>query len=236
MTPAPQPTLLCTKTGDPFQPLRLYYDLRDVAAIARVLDGLRCIEHDREAGHWTWRYVHEAASLVFPQARRPLPGGETIVLGRFTLDDGRLVFSTRSLQRGVHALRFCGPRFVEAVVVRFRVVNRWFDACEGAGGFERLDAMLDEGVTFNDSPEEREKTSRQLGPAAEGPTVEQILAADVPPIEDSPANPEDETPDFENLKFQLELRLMRAEARWKGDAEATIGSIMLRLAAAAGVS
>lgn len=236
MTPTPSPTLLCTKTGDPFQPLRLYYALRDATALTRVLDGLRCIEHDREAGHWTWRYVHEAASLVFPQARHPLPSGETIVLGRFTLDDGRLVFSTRSVQRGAHALTFFGPRFTQAAVVaRFRLINRWFDASEAAGGLERLDAMLDEGVTFIDSPEEKEKRSRQRGPAA-GTDIEQMVAMDVPPIEDAPVHLQDETPDFQNLRLALALRAIRADERWNGNADATIGSIILEATAAAGSS
>lgn len=57
--------LLATVTGEPFQPVRLYYEIPGKSFVTRKLSPLRCMEEDRERGRWVWLYTAEAEPLTF---------------------------------------------------------------------------------------------------------------------------------------------------------------------------
>jgi hypothetical protein len=219
--------LLCTVTGEPFQPVRLYYAVPDRAAVTKVFKRLRCMDEDRKAGCWVWLYEREAASLTFGQPRDKLdPRVHPIVIGRFTFETDFMVLAVRSVTRAVEAAKFFGPRFGPTVVLsRGRLLNRWLEVHEAAVGLDQLDAMLDARVTVidpNDSEERFEmamagtKTKKQKARALAGHREEQ-RRRDVPLVEDFPLHAEEETPEYRDLKFTLELRMTRAFEHWKGN-------------------
>lgn len=219
--------LLCTVTGEPFQPVRLYYAVPDRAAVTKVFKRLRCMDEDRKAGCWVWLYEREAASLTFGQPRDKLdPRVHPIVIGRFTFETDYMVLAVRSVARAVEAAKFFGPRFgPTAVLSRGRLLNRWLEVHEAAVGLDQLDATLDLHITVidpNDSAERFEmamagtKTKKQKARALAGHREEQ-RRRDVPLVEDFPLHAEEETSEYRDLKFTLELRMTRAFEHWKGN-------------------
>jgi hypothetical protein len=52
---------------------------------------------------------------------------------------------------------------------------------------------------------------------------------DVPLVEDFPLHAEEETPEFRDLKFTLELRVVRALEHWKGKTQVTLADLIYGL-------
>jgi hypothetical protein len=219
--------LLCTVTGEPFQPVRLYYAIPDGSAVTKVFKHLRCMDEDREAKCWVWLYEREAAVLTFGQPREKLPAAvHPIVIGRFALDGDRMVLAVRSTERAVQAARFFKPLLGPAVVlIRARIFNRWLDVKEAAGGLDRLDALLDADVTVIDPKDAEERFEKAMAGTKTPRQKQKALAAyreqqrrrDVPLVEDFPLHAEEETPEFRDLKFALELRMVHAYEHWRGN-------------------
>jgi hypothetical protein len=118
--------LLATVTGEPFQPIRLYWSIPAKAVVTHAFSALRCMDEDEEAGCWVWLYEHEAGGLTFLKPRGDLPPGvHPIVIGRFRMPTKhRLVLELRSFERGAEAARFFAPRFGPSVVLqRIRVTS-----------------------------------------------------------------------------------------------------------------
>jgi hypothetical protein len=231
--------LLCTVTGEPFQPVRLYYAGKDRAALTKIFKGLRCMDHDRRAGCWVWLYEHEAAPVTFGQPRDKIdPRAHPIVIGRFTFERAFVVLAVRSVARAVEAARFFGSRFGQATVLaRGRLVNRWFEAQEAAAGLDRLDAMLDADVTVIDPADAEARFEKAMaGTRNEAEKLEALAVhreeqrrRDVPLVEDFPLHAEEETPEFRDLKFTLELRAVRAHEHWKGNTQVTLADLIYGL-------
>jgi len=57
--------LQVTLTGEPVQPIRLYYAVRDKELLVRRLRRLRCMDFDPREKRWVWVYEHEARALAF---------------------------------------------------------------------------------------------------------------------------------------------------------------------------
>ena len=220
--------LLCTVTGEPFTPVRLYYSVPDRAAVTKVFKALRCMNDDRKAKCWVWLYEREASALTFGQPREKLdPRVHPIVIGRFTFEKDFLVLAVRSVQRAVEAAKFFGPRFGPAVVLsRGRLLNRWLDVREAAVGLDGLDDLLDTDVTVIDPQDAEDRFEKAMAGTKTRQEKARALAAhreeqrrrDVPMVEDFPLHAEEETPEFRDLKFMLELRASRAYEHWKGNA------------------
>jgi hypothetical protein len=197
------------------------------------------MEDDHSVGCWGWLYEREAASLTFGAPREKLdPAVHPIVIGRFTFQNDAMVLTVRSSERAVQAARFFGPRFgPEVVLVRARVINRWFDAREAAGGLDRLDAMLDRDVTVVDPMDAEKRFEKAMAGTKTQAQKAKALAAhredqrrrDVPLVEDFPLHAEEETPEYRDLKATLDLRMTRAYEHWKGNTQLTLADIIYRL-------
>lgn len=106
-----------------------------------------------------------------------------------------------------------------------RVINRWFDAAEGADDLRKLDKGLDRNVTvirWEDTADEFDAFVER------GKTVEERRALhaewtarrrhiDVPLVEDFPCHPDEELEDMRDLSATLNFRLMRAARHWGGE-------------------
>jgi hypothetical protein len=231
--------LLSTVTGEPFQPIRLYYAYPGRSAVAKVFRRLRCMSEDKDAGCWVWLYEREAAKLQFGHPREKLaPEVHPIVIGRFHLDKTGMFLAVRSQQRAVQAAKFFKPFFgPEVVLARGRVVNRWFQLREAADGLDRLDALLDVDVTVINPSDAEARLERAMAGTTTPEEKQRALAAhleeqmqrDVPLVEDFPLHANEETPDFRDLKFLLEIRMARAYEHWRGNTHVTLRDLIYRL-------
>jgi len=235
--------LLATVTGEPFQPVRLYYAIPSKPFVTRKLSQLRCMGEDREGGRWVWLYTAEAEPLTFGRPHAELPTEvHPVVIGSFRFPKkGGMTLELRSFERTIAAAKFFGPILGPRVVARrARVLNRWFDAKELVGGPEELDRHLDQNVTVGDPRVTEEKMEQYLAGAKTQEEKRRALERyyedrrrerrDVPLVEDFPLAPEEETPDFMHLAMTLRLRSLRAYEHWNGNTKLILQDIIYRLA------
>jgi hypothetical protein len=107
--PSRERALLTTVTGEPLQPIRLYFSVASKAAVTRTLLGLRCIDEDQRARRLVWLYQHEAAALAFgSRGYGDLPAQvHPVVIGEFRFPErDRMVFSVRSADRAIEGAKF----------------------------------------------------------------------------------------------------------------------------------
>jgi hypothetical protein len=233
--------LLTTVTGEPLQPIRLYFSVAEKAAVVRTLLGLRCIDEDRGGRRLGWLYQHEAASLSFgARGHADLPPEvHPVVIGELRFPErDRMVLSVRSADRAIEGAKFFKPILGASVsLVRARVVNRWFEASEGLAGPEPLDKFLDANVTRVDPKDAEEAFERAMAGTRTPEEKQRALATmaaerrrrDVPLVEDFPLCPEEETPDLRDLKMTLQLRSMRAYEHWRGNTHLTLADVICGL-------
>jgi hypothetical protein len=235
-------SLLTTVTGEPLQPVRLYFSIPTRAAVTRTLLGLRCVAEDEGGRRFAWLYQNEAVALTFGGSRThaDLPAEvHPVVLGEFRFPEkDRMVLALRSFNRAIEAAKFFGPILDDkATPVRVRVINRWLDAAEGLAGPEPLDRLLDQNVTRVDPQAAEDAFDRAMAGAHTREEKERAFAAyaeerrrrDVPLVEDFPLHPEEETPDFRDLAMILRLRTMRAYEHWRGNTHVTLADVIHRL-------
>ena len=232
-------TLLATLTKDPFQPVRLYYAIPSRSFVTDKFQSLKCIVEMPTEQCWEWVYWAEAEKLQFsagydavPKDRRP------IVLGRIRFPhSGGMVLETNAIARAIGAAKFFTPRLgTEVVLIRCRIVNRYFSADEGTP--TELMKTLDHDVSVID-PRQAEaafvstykgvRTMKDAVRAAEAFVRREIASKkDVPMVEDFPLAPEEETPDFLHLTTALNLRLARAFEHWQGNKHLTLTDVIVR--------
>lgn len=213
-------------TGEPFQPVRLYYSVPNKVAATRIFLALRCMADDG-SGAWLWHYDEEASALTFARPRNELPPEvHPIVLGRFNFPaKDKMVLAVRSGERAIEAAKFFGPLFGEKVILRrMRIINRYFEAAEAEAGLDRLDKLLDANVVRIDSADSEKAIEAAMASARTPDEAQRAYFAyheerrknDVPLVEDFPLAPEEETPDFQHLAMTIRFRSIRALHHWKG--------------------
>lgn len=235
--------LLTTVTGEPVQPVRLYYTIPSKPFVTRKLSQLRCMGEDRERGCWLWLYTAEAELLAFGRPHAELPAEvHPVIIGTIRFPrKGGMTLELRSFERAIAAAKFFGPILGPRVVARrARVVNRWFGAEELAFGPEEPERHLDQNVTTIDPRVAEERMDQYLSGAKTQDEKRRALERyyedrrrdrrDVPLVEDFPLAPEEETPDFMHLTMTLRLRGIRAYEHWNGSTQVTLRDIIYKLA------
>lgn len=229
--------LLATMTGEPFQPVRLYWTVPKRVTVTRVFTALGCVSEEAGSRAWLWLYQDEARAITFDKPYEALPPDvHPIHIGRFHMPSKpkkgrrptkeRLVMELRSFDRAIEAAKFFAPLFGSEVVLdRGRVINRLFEGHEAAGGPDVLDRLLDQNVVVKD-PRDAERDLEQAMAGAHTPREKRIAferysdekrKKDVPLVEDFPLWPEEETPEFRDLTMVLRLRQARAFEHWNGN-------------------
>lgn len=232
--------LLATLTGEPFQPVRLYYRIPSAPFVVAKLRELECTVEDAANRCWQWLFHGETKSMRFakagyddvPRERQP------IILGRIRFPkSGGMTLQTNSIERAVQAARFFAPHLGPRVVaMRCRVVNRCFAADEGPS--DELMKALDRDVTVIDPRDAEAQMEEDFKGVRSMEDVERVSARrlkeklesgkDVPGVEDFPLAPEEETPDFQHLATGLGFRLVRAVEHWRGNTHLTLTAIIVR--------
>jgi len=130
----PQKTLVTTKTGEPYQPVRIYYQVTKPKTVLSALKKLRCMEFDAEQQRWNWLYTDEARKLRFERSYNIIfRQAGAIILGYFTWrGEDQLLLDLRSFRRAQYALDFFSKRINRwaAHPTHLRLVNQLFSVDE----------------------------------------------------------------------------------------------------------
>jgi hypothetical protein len=232
--------LLMTMTGEIHQPVRLYYQVFDQAAVVKVFSALRCMDDDRDQARWVWLYHGEAKKLKFHTAYSAIPRTmRPIVLGygRFTSAQD-MYLDVRSCERATQAVVFF-DRYLQrsiAHVTHAAMVNRLFPAtAEGLPDLEGLfapdqvtaidgEAMLRRAVaslqTIQD-PQQRLDMAFAL--------IAQPAHAPLPEVEKFPVH--FYTDGIRSFETTLRLRQIVAFEHWRGHTECTLGEVIQKVTA-----
>ena len=221
-------TLLLTTTGEPFQPVRLRWTVPGKAFCITRLGTLECVGVNAETNVLTLWRSGEAKDLNFGERLLAQPSaGRLVILGMFRFPDSTsMVLEVRSIHRAITLAQILRPVLgPKAKLTRVRVINRWFEAAEGAADIHTLDKCLDKNVTVIRWEETADEFEAFVGGGA---TVEarrelekewraRRRLTDVPLVEDFPCHPEDESDDMRDLSAVLNFRFMRAARVWGGE-------------------
>jgi hypothetical protein len=127
-------TLITTYTGEPSQPVRIYYQVVKPKTVLGVFKKLRCVYFEQALKRWRWLYDHEAKKLRFETSYAKIPKeAKPIVIGDFFWrGETELLLEVRSFDRAIKALKFFEKRINPraAIATKMRVVNRLFAADE----------------------------------------------------------------------------------------------------------
>ena len=105
-------TIVVTYTGEPQQPVRLYWKVKNRAAVLAVFRALECVDEDADwSGRWVWLYSDEASGIELtkrpdevPVERRPIALSQIA----FPAKD-KMVMRFFSPERAIAAAKFFGP-------------------------------------------------------------------------------------------------------------------------------
>src|SRR5947207_8604689 len=124
--------LLMTMTGEIHQPVRLYYQVFDQAAVLHAFAKLRCLDEDQDNHRWVWLYHGEAKKLKFHTSYSAIPRQmRPIVLGVFRFTSAQdMTLDVRSCERATHAVVFFDRYLARSItrVTHAAIVNHLFPA------------------------------------------------------------------------------------------------------------
>ena len=122
--------LLMTMTGEIHQPVRLYYQVVDQAAVLKAFAKLRCMDDDQDNHRWVWMYHGEAKKLKFHTSYAAIPRTmRPIVLGAFRFPSAQdMTLDVRSCERATQAVVFFDRYLKRSIahVTHAAMVNRLF--------------------------------------------------------------------------------------------------------------
>ena len=131
---AKEKILITTHTGEPSQPVRIYFKVINPKTVIGVFKKLRCVYFEQALNRWRWTYEHEAKKLRFETSYSKIPKeAKPIVMGDFFWrGDQELLLEVRSFDRAIKAIEFFEKRINPraAYTTKIRIVNRFFDADE----------------------------------------------------------------------------------------------------------
>jgi hypothetical protein len=229
-----QRQLIHTRTGEPYQPARVYFQLSNLKTVQGVFEKLRCVQPSPDGQGWQWLYEQEAKKLRFTVSYNKLAKEHRpLILADILVRDEELIMDVRSFQRAAYVVEFFYKRINPraARITRVRVVNRLFDGqVEDPANlqppfdrfFDRedvyvpdlkaLDQKLNEVTEQYEDMEERSAVLMEY--------LEAQAKKTLPEIEEIPVNVyEDEG--AEGLTMALTFRQVEAMEHWYGNTSFT---------------
>lgn len=232
--------LLMTMTGEIHQPVRLYYQVFDQAAVLHAFAKLRCMDDDRDQERWVWLYHGEAKKLKFHTSYSAIPRKmRPIVLGYFRfISAENMYLDVRSSERATKAVVFFDRYLKRSIahVAHAAIVNRLF-AYTTVGLPELEGFFAPDMITKIDGEEmllrvaESLKTIHDPGQrmAMAFAMMEQQAQEPLPDVEKFPVHYyEDGITSFETA---LRLRQIVAFEHWQGHTDYTLGDIIRQVSA-----
>lgn len=221
--------MVCLMTGEPYQPVRLYYRIEKKNALLGRLKRLKCIGNEVGSKRWLWLYEAEAKGIKFTESYREIPKeNRPIVLGYLIVKSEReLWVDVRSCQRAIEAILFFDQKINRrlARVEKMRIVNRLFgeeEVREGIGEHHRQFFEERKVVSGKEKRAEIEKIIEENKEEEKEERVEALLSVMEKQMgEKLPLVEEIETYYYEEgiarLKFLLGMRELEAKENWIGN-------------------
>ena len=232
--------LLMTMTGEIHQPVRLYYQVFDQAAVLHAFAKLRCLDEDQDNHRWVWLYHGEAKKLKFHTSYAGIPRKmRPIVLGAFRFPSVQdMTLDVRSCERATHAVVFFDRYLARSIarVTHAALVNRLFPAtAEGLPALEGL--FTPDTITEIDGEKMLLRVAESLQTIPDPSQrldmafalMEQQAQEPLPDVEKFPVHfYADGITSFENA---LRLRQIVAFEHWQGHTDSTLGDIIRKVSA-----
>ena len=230
--------LLMTMTGEIHQPVRLYYQVFDQAAVLHAFAKLRCMDDDRDQERWVWLYHGEAKKLKFHTSYSAIPRKmRPIVLGYFRFTSAEEMYlDVRSCERATKAVVFFDRYLKRSItqVTHAAIVNRLF--AYTTSGLPELEGLFaPDTITEIDGEEMLLRAAESLKTiqdprqrmAMAFAMMEQQAQEPLPDVEKLPVHfYEDGITSLENA---LRLRQIVAFEHWQGHTDYTLGDIIRKV-------
>jgi hypothetical protein len=230
--------LLMTMTGEIHQPVRLYYQVFDQAAVLHAFAKLRCMDDDRDQERWVWLYHGEAKKLKFHTSYSTIPRKmRPIVLGYFRFTSAEEMYlDVRSCERATKAVVFFDRYLKRSItqVTHAAIVNRLF--AYTTSGLPELEGLFaPDTITEIDGEEMLLRAAESLKTiqdprqrmAMAFAMMEQQSKEPLPDVEKLPVHfYEDGITSLENA---LRLRQIVAFEHWQGHTDYTLGDIIRKV-------
>ncbi len=237
---ASEKQLLMTMTGEIQQPIRLYYQVFDQAAVLQAFAKLRCMDDDQDNHRWVWLYHGEAKKLKFHTSYAAIPRKmRPIILGSFRFRNAEdMSLDVRSWERATQAVVFFDRYLKRSIahVTHAAIVNRLFPYT--AGGLPELEGLFaPEKVTEIHAEEMLQRAAASLKTIHDpGQRMDMAFALmerqsneRLPDVEKFPMHYyEDGITSLENA---LRLRQIVAFEHWQGHTDSTLGDIIRQVTA-----
>jgi hypothetical protein len=222
--------LVSVKTGEPYQPVRIYYQVAKKKTVLGALQKLKCIEFDADQERWNWLYEDEAKKLRFMRSHNALSKADRLlILGYFTFrGEDQMLLDVRSIERAIAGLEFFEKRINRwaAKPTHLRLVNRFFRADEMPykGIHPTLDPFFDRDNVRCLAREMMAEFDRISAEYEEDSDAKQQAWAEYmkknvmqrhPEIEEMEINLHEE--DLAGLSMALHLRQREAFEHWRGN-------------------
>lgn len=227
--------LVSTRTGEPYQPARIYYQVFNLKTVFGVFKKLRCMNYVPQQNRWQWLYDHETKKLRFEISYNKIDKEyRPIVLGDFFFrGDQEMVLDVRSCDRALRAIEFFQKRINPraAQITKLRVVNRYFNANDQdeAELQPPFDHFFEQADIYIPDPTELEQKIKSLEQEYEN-TEDRMVAFNqfleeknkqvMPEIEEIPFYADEEY-EVERLKMAFTLRNIQALNHWNGNTSFT---------------
>ena len=230
--------LLMTMTGEMHQPVRLYYEVSDQAAVLKTFTKLRCLDDDQDNHRWVWLYQGEAKKLKFHKSYSTIPRQmRPIILGAFRFPSAQdMMLDVRSWERATQAVVFF-DRYLQRSIARVThaaIVNRLFPYT--TDGLPVLEDLFAQVTTIDGEAILRSMAAslqRIQDPAQRRDMaftlMEQQSHERLPEVEKLPVH--FYTDGITSLENALRLRQIVAFEHWRGNTACTLGEVIQKVSA-----
>jgi hypothetical protein len=232
--------LLMTMTGEIHQPVRLYYQVFNHAAVLKAFTKLRCLDNDQDNQRWVWLYHGEAKKLKFHTSYAAIPRQmRPIILGVFRFPSAQdMTLDVRSCERATRAVVFFDRYLKQSIarVTHAAIVNRLFPyTTDGLPALEALFAP--EQVTEIDGEAMLRRIAASLQTIHDPgqrrdmafTLMEQQSHERLPEVEKLPVH--FYTDGITSLENALRLRQIVAFEHWRGNTACTLGEVIQNVSA-----
>ena len=219
---------LMTKTGEIYQPVRLYYELLDNKKVIKIFSKLRCMDFDSEKNRWVWLYYGEAKKIKLNKAYSTISKEDgLIIIGSFFIRQNNvLILDVRSTERAIEAIKFF-DKYIKrsyAKITHMAIVNKVFDALTVL--HPTLDIFFDSDKVVERNPERliKDIITLRLEGKDENEFFNILKNEPQPEVEKIPLYYYDEG--IQQIEFMLRVRQIEALEYWKGNTNFTFDDLI----------
>lgn len=216
-----------TRTGELFQPVRLYYLFHNRAATQVGFKKLRCMDYDPVKDRWMWFYQNEARNIGLDVSHANIPATHRpLILGSFYGNLGGLMYlDIPSIQRAVAAVRFFDKHLKRAAAeVRYcAVYNKIFTGADDHPGY-CFNGIFGDIQTTEIERRVEENFQKLKAMAANGGLANSVIGRKFDLIEAFPVYYHEDG--IDQFQTTLTMRQCVAIMRWKGNPDYCLADLI----------